>query len=105
MFSGILAHQLIQMANKLEADHTNSKFLLESEPIYMVSLPQNLSSPTLFSSLPITSGKNVIQSATDCVTRGESYSLSNKCDERDCFNEHVKKLREILDRAKKWELT
>jgi hypothetical protein len=62
-FAGILAHLLIQMANKLEADSTSSKFLPESEPIYMASLPQNssdLSLPTLTSSVPITSGKNVI---------------------------------------------
>jgi hypothetical protein len=49
--------------DKLEADNTSSKFLTESEPIYMVSVPQqssDLSSPTLTSSFPITSGKNVI---------------------------------------------
>jgi hypothetical protein len=24
------------------------------------------------------------------VISGDSYSLRNKCDERDCFNEHIK---------------
>jgi len=31
-----------------------------------------------------------------CVTCGESYSLGDKCDAKDSFGEHVKKLREIL---------
>jgi hypothetical protein len=36
-FCWYFGHEPIQMANKLEADNTSSKFLPESEPIYMVS--------------------------------------------------------------------
>jgi hypothetical protein len=145
-FAGILAHQLIQMANNCEGD-SGSKFLPESDPAFMVSVTQqssNISSPTLTSSFQITSGKNVIRSACDengilhylvkydvtqdpsgrkrtkmrkcklcaearkrrnvgqyCVTCGESYSHCNKCDERDCFNEHVKKIKRNTRQSKK----
>ena len=36
-----------------------------------------------------------------CVTCGESYSLCNKCDERDCFNEHVKKIKRNTRQSEK----
>jgi hypothetical protein len=135
------------MANKLEASNGSSKFLPEDDPMYMVSVSHqssDLSSPTLTSSFPITSGKNVIRSATDangilhflvkydvtkdpsgrkrtkmrkcklcmeagkrrdvgqyCATCGESYSLCNKCDARDCFDEHIKRIKRITRQSKK----
>jgi hypothetical protein len=66
-FAGILAHQLIQMANKLDGE-SGSKFLPETGPIFTVSATQHLSdisSPTLTNSFPITSATNIIRSATD----------------------------------------
>jgi hypothetical protein len=56
------------MANKLKASNDSRKFLPKDDPMYMVSVSQqssDLSSPALKSSFPVTSGKNVIQSATD----------------------------------------
>ncbi len=137
-FVGILAHQLIQMANKLESGNA-SKFLLEDDDGFMLSIPessQDFSSPTLTSSFAITSGKNVIHSGMDangllhyllkyevtkdpsghkrtkmrkcklciegekrhdvgqyCITCGESYSLCSKCEDRDCFDEHIKRIK------------
>jgi len=58
-FSGILAHQLIQMANNCEGD-SGSKFLPESDPAFMVSVTQqssNISSPTLTSSFKLHQGR------------------------------------------------
>ncbi len=36
-----------------------------------------------------------------CITCGESYSLCNKCDARDCFDEHIKKIKRITRQSKK----
>jgi len=145
-FAGILAHQLIQMANKLDGE-SGSKFLPETGPSFTVSATQHLSdisSPTLTNSFPITSATNIIRSATDangilhylakyevtqdpsgrkrtkmrkcklcaeegkrrdvgqyCITCGESYSLCNKCDERDCFGQHVKNIKRNTRHSKK----
>ncbi len=66
--AGILANQLMGMANKLEAGNNSSKFVPEDDPIFMVSVPQqssDFSSPKLTSSFPITFVKNVIRFATD----------------------------------------
>jgi len=145
-FAGILAHQLIQMANKLESGNA-SKFLPEDDDGFMLSIPessQDFSSPMLTSSFAITSGKNVIRSGMDangllhylvkyevtkdpsgrkrtkmrkcklcieggqrrdvgqyCITCGESYSLCNKCEDRDCFDEHIKRIKRITRQSKK----
>ena len=145
-FAGILAHQLMGMANKLETGN-GSKFLPESDSGFIVSVSetsQDLSSPKLTSSFPITAGKNVIRSGIDangllhylikydvttdpsgrkrtkmrkcklcieggkrrdvgqyCVTCGESFSLCNKCDQRDCFSEHIKRIKRITRQSKK----
>lgn len=145
-FAGILAHQLIQMANKLDGE-SGSKFLPETGPSFTVSATQHfsdISSPTLTNSFPITSATNIIRSATDangilhylakyevtqdpsgrkrtkmrkcklcaeegkrrdvgqyCITCGESYSLCNKCDERDCFGQHVKNIKRNTRQSKK----
>jgi hypothetical protein len=66
-FAGILAHQLMGMANKVETCN-GSKFLVESNSGFIVSVSktsQDLSSRTLTSSFPITAGKNVIRSGID----------------------------------------
>jgi hypothetical protein len=68
-FAGILVHQLIGMANKLESGNVN-KFLPEDNAGFMLSIPessQDFSSPTLMSSFPITSGKNVICNGIDAI--------------------------------------
>jgi hypothetical protein len=36
-----------------------------------------------------------------CNTCGESFSLCNKCDNRDCFAEHIKKIKRIARQNKK----
>jgi hypothetical protein len=36
-----------------------------------------------------------------CFTCGESYSLCNTCESRDCFNEHVKSIKRITRQSKK----
>jgi hypothetical protein len=36
-----------------------------------------------------------------CITCGESYSLCNKCDDRDCFNDHIKSFKRITRQTKK----
>ncbi len=36
-----------------------------------------------------------------CVTCGEIYSLCNKCYARDCFDEHIKKIKRITRQRKK----
>ncbi len=36
-----------------------------------------------------------------CFTCGESYSLCNKCESRDCFNEHIKSIKRITRQSKK----
>jgi hypothetical protein len=40
-FAGILANQLIQMANKLEAGNSSSKFLTQIEPMLTMSVPSS----------------------------------------------------------------
>ncbi len=65
-FAGILAFQLIEMAEKLQSPGSN-KFLPEEVFSNTVTVKElsDLSSPTLTSSLVVTSGKNVIRSITD----------------------------------------
>ena len=65
-FAGILAFQLIEMAEKLQSPGSN-KFLPEEVFLNTVTVKESsdLSSPTLTSSLVVTSGKNVIRSITD----------------------------------------
>jgi hypothetical protein len=36
-----------------------------------------------------------------CITCGESFSLCNACDERDCFHEHVSAIKHITRKTKK----
>jgi len=38
-----------------------------------------------------------------CITFGESYSLCNNCNERDCFGEHIKNIKQITRQTKKSE--
>ncbi len=66
-FAGILANQLIQLANK-QGSGKGDRFLPEDEEGFAVSVTEpltDMSSPTLTSSLAITAGKNVIQSGCD----------------------------------------
>jgi hypothetical protein len=66
-FAGILTNQLIQYANKIGTGNS-SRFLPEDDAGFTMSVPETLtdfSSPTLTTSLAITTGKNVIRSCTD----------------------------------------
>lgn len=66
-FAGILANQLIQYASKLGAGHA-SRFLPEDEEPFIVRVPQEeteLSSPTLMSTIGLTTEKNVLHSSMD----------------------------------------
>ena len=36
-----------------------------------------------------------------CATCGESFSLCNKCEDRDCFDEHIKRIKRITRQSKK----
>jgi len=74
-FAGILANQLIQLANK-PGSGKGDRFLPEDEEGFAVSVAEpliDMSSPMLTSSLAITAGKNVIQS--DCDANGLTHFL------------------------------
>ncbi len=46
-------------------------------------------------------GGNRCDKGQYCVICGESFSLCNKCDQRDCFSEHIKRNKRITRQSKK----
>ncbi len=128
-FRGILVNQLIWFTSKVGTGHA-SRFLPEDDEPFIVRALWEETASTLTISIRITAEKNVLHSSTDanvmlhylvikitpryqsasCASKKESdmmldnFALSMEralaC-ARDCFNEHIKRIKRITRQSKR----